>query len=1031
MSKHELKPGPIKWMASHPVAGNLLMLILLLGGLLIFTQTKKEVFPTFSLDMVNVSVVYPGASPEEVEQSIVLAIEKALTDVEGLTEITAQANQGIGTVRAEIIDPDESIRILQDVKTEVDRIRTFPVEAERPQVQISSRSREVIELAVYGDVNELALRQAAEIIKDELQSHPDIGPVELTGARDLEIHIEISQENLRRYQLSLTDVANRVRQNAIEQGGGSLKTVRGEILVRMNERRDYAKEFANIPIITQANGAKVYLRDIATIRDGFEDTNNSASFNHKPAILLNVFRVGQQTPTLVVDTVNAMLPRIQKSLPSSIKIGVMNDRSKIFRQRAQLLLKNGLLGLLLVILLLALFLDLRLAFWVSMGIPVSFLGAFFSFPFSDVSINIISMFAFIITLGIVVDDAVVMGENIYRYRQLGYAPLAAAVTGARQIAIPLFTSVTTNMVAFVPLLFIPGFPGKIFKVIPSVVIAAFFVSLIESLFILPMHLTYKKSTNIRNPIFYQYVLRQKLFNRRFNRFVKNHFSEFIDWLMQHSVIVATVFLSVLLGVFGYITSGRMGIEIFPKLESDYAYASITMPNGTSINRLKQVESQLLSSAQKTVNENGNEALSTGIYSAINDNVVEARVFLTEPEERPISTSQFTEIWEKHFGNILGAELINFIADRGGPGSGPVLAVRLRHRDINVLEIASQKLAKELARYANTKNIDDGSATGKIQYDFNLKPLAYTLGLSSQMIAEQVRATYLGAEAIRQQRGPHEITVRVRWPEAERNSESKLNQLILKTPQGGEVLLKDVAKITKGRAYTAIDRTDGYRVRTVSCDIEPRADAIKLINALESDILPQLMQTYPGLTYTFTGAQDEIRDSVITLIYGLFAVIFVMYAILAVQLSSYTQPIMILVAIPFSIIGAVAGHFIMGYSLSLMSLFGIMALAGVVVNDSLMLVYFTNQNRESGLNLHDALVKAATTRFRPIILTTMTTFIGLSPMILETSRQARFLIPMAISLGFGIVFATCVTLILVPCLYKIIESIKSYLIPTAS
>lgn len=1020
-----LKPGPIKWMASHPVAGNLLMLIFLLGGLLLFTQTTKEVFPEFSLDIININVVYPGASPAEVEQSIILAIENALSDVDGIKTVTAQANQGVASIQAEVVEGEDTIRLLQDVNNAVDQILTLPEEAEKPQVSMVTRSRGVMELAVYGDVPPNVLRQATETIKDQLQRHSDIGPVELVGARDFEIHVEVSQDNLRRYNLTLSDIANRIRQVALELGGGSLKTERGEILVRLDERRDVAKDFATIPIITQANGAKVYLKDIAEIKEGFEDTDVSASFNEKPAILLQVFRIGTQTPTSVTEAVKSIIPELKATLPDAISIGIVNDRSIIFKQRAQLLLKNGLLGLALVILLLAIFLDMRLAFWVSMGIPISILGAFLTFPLSGVTINIISMFAFIISLGIVVDDAVVMGENIYRCRQLGQGPIAAAVNGARQISIPIFTSVSTNMVAFLPLFFVPGFAGKIFSVIPSVVIATFFISLVESLFILPMHLTYKKSTTIKNRLIYHYVRQQKRFNRRFSHFINHSFKRWLEWLMINSTMTSAVFFAALLVVMGYIISGRMGLEVFPKLESDFAYAAASLPKGTHISRIKAIEAQFMRAANEVIANNGSEKIATGTFTSIKDSQIEARVFLTDPDDRPISTSEFTKQWRQTTGPLAGVETSSFEADRGGPGSGAILSVELSHRDVSVLEKSAQDLAAELAQYRNTKDIDDGSAQGKIQYDFKLKPLAFTVGLTSRAIAQQVRAAFYGVQALRQQRGAHEITVLVRWPEHQRQSEYHLNNLILKTPVGGEVLLKDVATVEKGRAYTTINRSDGYRVAVVKSDVEPRADAIKLINSLKQDFLPRLTQRYPGLSYSFTGAQDDLRESITVLLYGLAAVIFIMYAMLAVLLSSYFQPLMILIAIPFSGIGAVGGHLIMGYSLSMMSLFGMMALAGVVVNDSLMLVYFTNENRREGLSVHDAVIKACTQRFRPIILTTMTTFVGLSPMILETSRQARFLIPMAISLAFGILFATFVTLILVPCLYTIIHDITEF------
>ncbi len=462
----EPRPGPIAWMASHPVAANLLMFIFILGGLFFYTRTTKEVFPEFALDTITVSMAYPGASPEEVERGIILAIEDELADIEGLGEITSSAKEGSGNVTVEVLDTDEMIRIAQDVKTAVDRITTFPVDAEDLTVSVNSRRRDVISLAVYGEADEWNLRAAAEQVRDKLEQDRDIGPVELSGAREYEIHIEVPQEHLRRYSLSLPGVADKIRQTALELGGGRLDTASGEILVRMSERRNTAEEFRNIPIITRENGAKVLLGDIATITEGFDNSTNYAFFNNKPAILFDVFRVGDQTPVGVATAVKKLVEKLNATLPGDLQIATFNDRSELFQQRAALLMKNGLFGLLLVVGFLALFLDVRLAFWVSMGIPISFLGAFLLFPATDFTVNVVSMFAFIIALGIVVDDAIISGENIYHYRQRGLSPLNAAVEGAGEIALPVIVSVLTNMAAFVPLLFVPGQMGKVFGIIP-------------------------------------------------------------------------------------------------------------------------------------------------------------------------------------------------------------------------------------------------------------------------------------------------------------------------------------------------------------------------------------------------------------------------------------------------------------------------------------------------------------------------------------------------------------------------------------
>lgn len=1017
--------GFIAWMAAHAVAANLLMMICLLGGFYILTKTTKEVFPVFTLDTVSIRMSYPGASPEEVEQAIVLAIEDAVRDVEGIGEITSSAAEGSARVSVEVLDPDDMIRISQDIQSATDRISTFPVEAENLTISVSARKRGVMELALYGDLDEHSLREAAEQLRERLESDPDIGPVELTGAKAMEIHIEVSQNNLRRYALTLPDIASRIKTIALELGGGSLKTDRGEILVRMSERRDYARDFENIPVITMDNGSQVLLGDIATISEGFEDTFNSATFNGKPAILLNVYRIGEQTPIGVAQAVYKELEEIHSFLPAELKVGIADDDSKLFEQRATLMLKNGAFGLVLVVIFLALFLDIRLALWVAMGIPISFLGAFLVFPMTDFTINIISMFAFIIALGIVVDDAIVSGENIYSYRQQGYSPLKAAVTGAREIAVPVVMSVITNIVAFLPLLFIPGIMGKVFSIIPVVVTAVFTFSLIECLFILPSHLTFKKlDENKHNGWFQHFITFQKGFNRRFAEFVNYRYGAVLKSCVKHRYLTLAVFMAILIGFSGYVASGRMGLQLFPRVESDYAFASATLKPGTPEERIESISQLLVNTAQAVADENGGENLVSGIYATISDNTTEVRAFLTDPDVRPISTSKFTALWREKVGEVPGIDTLAFQSNRGGPGSGAALTIELSHRDTKILDEAAVRLAAMLEEFPVTKDVDDGSAQGKQQYDFEMKPLGYTLGFTTADVARQVRAAFYGSEAFKQQRGRDEVRVLVRLPEDERESEYSLKNMMLRAPDGSEVLLRDVVSMKQGRAYTTINRRDGRRNIQVTADVEPPEQTNRVIAALKKDALPELQQRYPGLRYSFEGRQAEIRDSVTSLLWGLFAVLFVMYALLAVLFGSYSQPFMVLIAIPFSAIGAVIGHLMMGYSLSVMSLFGMMALAGVVVNGSLVLIDFANRRREKGFTMGESLQEAAIQRFRPILLTTLTTFVGLAPMIFESSRQAKFLIPMAISLGYGILFSIIVTMILVPALYVIIEDFKA-------
>ncbi len=1019
-----IKPGPIAFMASHPVAANLLMLVMLIGGFFLMANSKQEVFPEFSLDIVTTTMAYPGASPEEVEQGILLAIEDAIKDIEGISDMTSKAFEGYGHVMVEIDNPDEAIRVSQDVKTAVDQISTFPVDAENLTVSLSKRTQNVMRLVLYGSVSENVLRETAEMVRSRLEQDDYISLVGLSNVRDYQIHIEISQENLRRYGISIPEIADIIRGTSIELGGGSLKTSAGEVLVRLTERRDYAVDFESIPIITNDNGSVVRLGDIATIKDTFEDSNIYSTYDGKPAIEITVDSTAEQTPIGVSEATLAVLDDLNQSFPGDLKVAVTSDRSVIFQQRADLLIKNGLFGLFLVVIFLALFLDVRLAFWVSMGIPISYMGAFLLFPAAHYfSINMVSMFAFIIALGIVVDDAVVVGENIYHKREKGFKPLAASVAGARGMALPVSVSIVTNIIAFAPMFFMPGFMGKIFSMIPVIVISVFLISLFESLFILPAHLTFKQAKTVKNRTLQWIIKRQKAFNRRFDSFINHAYVPFLRQSVSLRYISVSVFLCVLIIMGSYAASGRVGLQIFPRVESDFSYASAVLTVGAPKNNVAQVESLMIDAARAVIAENGGAEQYKGIYAQVSENEIEIFAFLEDPDLRPISTKEFTNLWRKKTGYIPGLEALLFQSNRGGPGSDPALTVELSHDDTDVLEEAAILLAEALAEFPNTQDIDDGTAQGKRQLDFTISDLGYTLGFTPSDAGRQVRGAYYGAEALKQQRGRNEVRVLVLLPEEERNSSYYFQNLMIKAPNGADVLVRDVVNIKDGQAFTTIDRRDGRRVVTVTSDVNPPSDANLIISDIKAGILPELQKRYPGLTYSFEGAQADMLESLAALGRGSIVALFIIFAILAILFRSYSQPFMVMIAIPFSIVGAIIGHFIMGFPLSIVSMLGIVALAGVVINDSLILIDLTNQKRKEEPDIFESVVQAARQRFRPIILTTLTTFIGLAPMMFETSRQARFLIPMAISLGYGIVFATFLTLILIPSLYMINEDLK--------
>ncbi len=1020
--KHAHKRGPIAWMAGRSVTANLLMLVLLIGGLVMGQNIRKDVFPDFELDLVRIALIYPGASPEEVERGTLLAVEEAIQDIEGIKEITATAREGSGTVTVEIIEGEDVSGVAQEIKNAVDRISSFPEDVEDPRVTVPSRKRYVVSLALFGDQPEAVLREMAETVRDRLLMDPGISQVELSGIRDYEISIEIPQNVLRAHGLTLDSIAGIVRRASVDVPGGAIKTEGGDVLVRVTERRDVGKEFGNIPIVSTTEGTELLLGDIGVIRDGFEDTDRFATFNGKPAVMLEVYRIGAQTPVSVSDAVHRQMDDINYILPEGLTLVSRNDRSKIYRQRLNLMLRNGYIGLGLVFILLAIFLEARLAFWVSLGIPISFLGCLLILPAIGVTFNMVSMFAFIVTLGIVVDDAIVVGENVYHHRQQGLPWLDAAITGARDISKPVIFSVLTNMVAFMPLLFVPGFMGKVFREIPLVVVTVFCISLIESLFILPAHLGHKGKRK-EGRLFARLHGWQQGFSAFFVRMVRTRYGPFLSLVLRWRYISFSAGLLVLLLAFGYVKSGRMGFELFPKIESDYASVTANLPFGTSVKKTLDVQRTLVEKGKAVAEQNGGDELVEGIYASVDGSQALVRIYLTPPKVRPISTAKMTRLWREAVGEIAGLESIKFESDAGGPGRGAVISVELSHRDIKVLEHASAELAEAMEYFPNVIDIDDGFAPGKQQIDFEIGPEAQSLNLHAADVARQIRQSYYGAQAIRQQRGRNEVKVMVRLPKEERISEFHLEEMILRTPDGGEVPLLEAVTLERGRADTSIERRNGRRVITVSADVRPRSQAVQVMEALNADNIPKLSGRYPGLSFSYQGRQADRKESIQSLIRGLLIALIIIYAMLAVPLNSYVQPMVIMLAIPFGLVGAVIGHIIMGYSLSVLSLFGVVALSGVVVNDSLVLIDLANKRREKGRIAVDAIQDAAIQRFRPIMLTTLTTFGGLAPMIFETSRQARFLIPMAISLGYGIVFATVITLIIVPSVYMIVEDVR--------
>ncbi len=1023
--------GPIAWMCRNHVVSNLLMLALVVGGFMVSQRITQEVFPEFDLDMILINVPYPGASPEEVEQGIVLSIEDNVRGLNDVKKVTAYAHENAGAVAVELLSGANTNKALQDVKNAVDRITTFPEDSERPVVSLIKADRMVLSLMVHGALDERTLRDLAERVRSELLDYKGITLVRMVDTRDFEIAIEVPQRGLRSFGLTLEQIAAQVRRTAIELPGGGLKTAAGEILLRTQERRDYASEFGDIPIVSHPDGSTVTLGEVAAISDGFEDSDKEARFNGDPAIRLDVYRVGAETPVGVSATVSAYLEAKEAELPAGMGIEVWHDMSKVYEARVALLLRNASLGLVLVLILLGLFLDARLAFWVTLGIPISILGAFIFIQFTGATINMISLFAFLVTLGIVVDDAIVVGENIYEKREQGLPLMDAATEGARHIAPSIVFAVLTNIAAFMPMFFVPGVDGNLYRQIPSVVVFVFLVSLIESLVVLPSHLAIPHGPNR----FFDAIGRpQRFFSHGLREFIAKIYSPFLRLAITHRYATFALGVATLMALGGAMAGGHIPFTFFPKVDSDVVTVNVTLPFGTPMSTTREVRDKLLAAAHTAAEELEDAEIIQGIYAQIGtppgyggdphgSHVLGMSVELNPPEERETGGVDFSKAWRVATGEIAGVESMSFDATAGMQG-GAAIDIQLSHPERETLEIAAQELALQVSEYAGVSDIDNGVSRGKPQLSFTLRPEARSLGISSADLARQVRSSFFGVDALRQQRGRNEVKVRVRLPEEERETLSTLSQLTIQTSGGGEIPFYEAVETERGRSYTQIRRVNGQRVISVTADVDSAvASSNDIIASLKGNELHALTQKYIGLRYSLEGEKANEQENLGALSFGYMLALFGIYALIAIPFNSYLQPIIVMLSIPFGVIGAILGHALLGYQISMISIFGIIALSGVVVNDSLVLIVTANENKKAGMSPQKAIYRAAKRRFRPILLTSLTTFFGLAPMIFETSMQARFLIPMAISIGFGVLFAAGIMLFLVPAIYMMLEDLN--------
>ena len=1050
----------IRWFTSNGVAANLLAAIVVVAGLFTATSIKLELFPELDLDIVNIGVVYPGAAPEEVESGIVELIEDRIQDIDGIKRLRATATEGYGAVTIEVERGYEARELRDKVKARIDAITNFPKEAEEANVEEALIRNEVISLAIYGDSDVRTLKSIGEYARDELNVRVGITQVELNGAPQYEISVNLSEKSLQEYGLSFDYIVQAIRSNSVDIPGGAIKSQGGEILVRTTAKAYTGPEFEKIPVLVNTDGTLVTLSDVATIDDGYVDVPLITEFNGQRAILLNIYALGDESALDVAHRVREFAEDLQNELPLGISIEPFRDFTYYLKGRLQMLIENGIFGLLLVFLVLTLFLRPTLAFFVMLGIPISFLGAMLFLPFLGISINLASLFGFILVLGIVVDDAIIVGESVFtQFQKHGGPGIDASVAGTKRVTIPVTFAVLTTIVAFIPVLTIPGFLGKFFYPIPVVVIATLIWSLIESKLILPYHLTLCTFEGGRRKTMNWLSRKQRMIADSLEYFIENHYRPLLSKAIEMRYATVALFVGILMIMAGMLLGKHMPFVFFPSVPSDYIVAQLVMPEGTPIELTKDAIAKMhdgLEDLRAEVREQGygepfdNVVITIGsqpfaasggpmgnITKTVSANKAEIAVELIKREDladggniKELSAPNLANRWREHIEPIAGVKELSFNADAAGQ-AGSAIDVQLTGRDFNKLQEASKFIQSKLATYEGLFDIRDNYSSGKREIKLTLKQSAQNLGLKQSDLGNQVRAAFYGVEAQRIQRGRDDIKVMVRYPNKERASVKNLEELHIRANSGNAIPFEAVADFKIASGFSTINRIDRRRVLNITADADKEVANLELVKSDligkkgKSGFMDDLLKAYPGVAWSLEGEAREQSDIFKSL--GRMSVIaaFIIYALLAVPLKSYLQPFIVMFVIPFGLIGATLGHWIMGQAMSILSILGFVALAGVVVNDSLVLVDFINSERKNGSPIRKAIESAGAKRFRPIILTSLTTFVGLLPLLFETSLQAQFLIPMATSLSFGVLFATFMTLLLVPAFYNILEDLKDF------
>ena len=1032
----------IKWMAEHPVASNLLTVFVLVLGILSALQMPQKTFPDFTLDAVSVSVSYPGASPIEIQDSIIRPIEDQLSGIDGIDNITASIAEGRGGVNISFLRGEDISAKLDQIKTEIDRINVFPIDANEPTVIQANNNSRVLEIALHGNTTETILKEEAERLKDELSALKSISYVEIGSTRDYEVSIEVSRDTLRAYEITMAEVARIIKQNSLELPGGSIETNTVAIPIRTTGRNYTQSDFENIIIRTNPDGGRVYLRDIAKVIDGFANTDLSANFNGETAVSIKVFRVGnEQVLEIVNEAINYLDLKFRPSLQDGIDVTVWQNEATNLQDRIDLLVNNAVIGLTLVVLCLALFLDIRLAFWSAVGIGVSFTATFAIMGLLGMSINMISLFGFILAIGIVVDNAIVVSENIYSNNEKGVPAIQAAVKGTQRIAIPVIFSALTTIVAFWPLTQLPGVLGKFLTDIPVVVMVVLSLSLVQALVILPRNLSNLNVSPSHRPSFVFKILNliRSIVDAVLQWFIKVPLDAVLRFTTKGFAILIPIAFSISLMILtvGLLTHGYVKFNFFPSIDGDFVTASIEMNDGTTFAMTQQVADDIREAANRAgdilqgklpknapavvVGMNvvvgqgkaaGGPSGGTTAGGATLANVV---VKITDPTIRDWESTAFEAAWRAEIGLVASVKSLTVSAEL--IGAGDAVAIELSLPDGQDISPIVAELREGLRQIPGLFSIQDDDSAGRMEYRLALREEARLYGITLSDLANQTRAGFFGLEATSVQRGGDNVAVMVRYPKIERNSLSDLMSTWITTPNGAQIPLGVVAKIEEGQSPAQILRRNGRQVTTLTAELDIAVATSSEINAvIENSILPTLQEKYNDLLISSGGEQRQQGDAQAALSQALGIALFIIFALLALVFRSYIQPIVVMSAIPLGLIGAVTGHFIMGIPLTILSVFGIIGLAGVVINNSLVMVDVFNEHINEGMDVREAVVLGTKQRFRPILLTSLTTFLGVYPLIMETSLQAQFLIPLAVSIGYGVLFGTVIIVLTVPAIF---------------